>query len=113
MKKPNITKGEWVYYDCSGFMQIETNHGAGEILDAYCFPEAQTNAELICKAGNLVNSGFNIEAMPELVNMVKTMHEIHTVMSQLGHQRREKAILESMRKLLKKAKFEDHENRNI
>lgn len=76
-----ITKGEWVEYrESDGELWIIS----GEVVvakvcaDDYSNPlniaqseETESNARLIYTAGNLTNAGYNIEAMPQLVDALE------------------------------------------
>lgn len=113
MKKPNITPGEWMQHEhakgnvvsesrrlvasCMGFT---TNQDDGEHII-----ESIANSELICKAGNLTNQGYNIEAIPELVEALRLAEM--DIRLKLGYNNPvEVQSLEYIAEVIKKAKFE-------
>lgn len=70
-----ITKGEWVMYNLLNYETTISADGV-RIAEVKSYPNALNdptteemieNARLICTAGNLTNAGYNIEAMPQLV----------------------------------------------
>jgi len=76
-----ITKGDWKITDkvpngileLKGYIEIATDDWSLACVfnDIEISEEAKANAELICTAGNITNAGYNIEAMPQLVEALE------------------------------------------
>lgn len=116
MKKPNITPGEWRDVTGNGeFVHSKNRNFEYTICQFFSkhetdFLNGKENAQLVCKAGNLTNSGYNIESIPELI---EALVKLNTELDYFWNSRRSEARVKNINKAqqqcleaLKKAKFE-------